>query len=78
MSTEQNSLFPTNYGSARKLNAQSYHKVTTQLAAKVTFPWQEKLVVPLIATPNGDMQCEDRVTKKDRATASIDSFKVSC
>ena len=28
------------------------------------FPWQEKLVVPLIATPNGDMQCEDRVTKK--------------
>ena len=28
------------------------------------FPWQEKLVAPLIANLIGYLQCEDRVTKK--------------
>ena len=30
------------------------------------FPWQEKLVVPLIATPNEDTQFEDKVTKREK------------
>ena len=32
----------------------------------LAFPWQEKLVAPLIATPNDDMQFEDEVTKREK------------
>ena len=32
----------------------------------VHFPWQEKLVAPLIATPNGDTQLEDKVKKREK------------
>ena len=31
----------------------------------MNFPWQEKLVAPLIATPNKDTQFEDKVTKRE-------------
>jgi hypothetical protein len=44
----------------------------------VNFPWQEKLVAPLIANLNGYLQCKDRVTKSEgekTATGYIsDSF----
>ena len=33
---------------------------------KRNFPWQEKLVAPLIATPNEDKQFEDEVTKREK------------
>ena len=33
---------------------------------KVIFPWQEKLVAPLIATSNEDTQFEDEVTKREK------------
>ena len=33
--------------------------------ACVYFPWQEKLVEPLIANLIGYSQCEDRVTKNE-------------
>jgi len=32
----------------------------------LSFPWQEKLVAPLIATPNEDTQLEDKVTKREK------------
>ena len=33
------------------------------IAVLVCFPWHEKLLAPLIATPNEDTQFEDKVTK---------------
>ena len=37
----------------------------TQTLATCNFPWQEKLVAPLIANLIGYSQCKDRVTKSE-------------
>ena len=39
---------------------------------KKDFPWQEKLIAPLITNLIGYLQCEDRVTKNEgKKTATI-------
>ena len=39
------------------------------------FPWQEKLVAPLIATPNVAMQFEDKVTEKGRERSYATGYR---
>jgi hypothetical protein len=36
-----------------------------ELMGNNAFPWQEKLIAPLIANPIGYLQCKDRVTKSE-------------
>ena len=36
------------------------------VSAHLRFPWQEKLLAPLIATPNEDTQLEEKVIKREK------------
>ena len=41
-------------------------RLTARKLRPFAFPWQEKLVAPLIATSNWDTQFEDEVTIKEK------------
>ncbi len=43
----------------------------TEILGFWCFPWQEKLVATLIATPNEDTQFEDEVTKREKGKATL-------